>query len=90
MNPVRKVKTQIASVVNAGAVYLVSGALIMYGGVNLSLNGMEMYEGLYEGQWWASLPFLLIVGVLPVVVGILILVLHPATATKNVVKKNTD
>ena len=90
MNPERKMKSQIASVVNVVAVYLVSGALIMYGGVNLSLNGMEMYEGLYKGQWWASLPFLLIVGILPVVAGILILVLHPATAIKKVVKKTGD
>ena len=83
MNHERKLKTQIASVVNVIAVYLVSGALIMYGGVNLSLNGMEMYKGMYTGHWWVALPFLVVFGLLPVIAGIALLVLHPATATKK-------
>ena len=83
MNSERKVKKQIASIINVIVVYLISGALIMYGGVNLSLNGMEMREGMYTGHWWVSLPFLFCVGLLPVIAGIALLVLHPATATKK-------
>ena len=55
MNPERKLKSEITSIVNVVAVYMVSGVLIMYGGINISFNVMEIFAGFYKGQWWLAL-----------------------------------
>lgn len=83
MNPERKLKSEITSIVNVVAVYMVSGVLIMYGGINISFNVMEIFAGFYKGQWWLALPFLLLFGLLPVIAGVVLLIRHPATATKK-------
>jgi len=90
MNPARKTKSKIAAGINMVAVYLMSGALIMYGGINLSHNSIEVYTGLYnKGQWTIAIPFLIIFGIVPVIAGIMLLVNHPATATKKPTSQST-
>lgn len=82
MNSKRKAKTKLTHAVNVLFAYLTSGALIVYGGVNLSTNGLQLYRGMYKGQWYAAIPFVLTFGLLPIIAGILVLMLHPATSGK--------
>lgn len=81
-DPNHRQKTQqISSVITAVMVYLISGCMIVYGGVNVSFNALQGFRGMYTGQWLAAIPFVLIFGVLPVAGGILLLMFHPATRT---------
>lgn len=77
----RNTKNQLNRVITIVMVYLVSGAMIVYGGVNFSFNAIQVFRGLYAGQWLAAIPFVLIFGILPVAAGILLLMYHPATRT---------
>lgn len=79
----RNAQRQVNDVITTLMVYLISGAMIVYGGVNVSFNTLQWYQGLYTGQWFAALPFVLIFGLLPISAGILLLMLHPATRTKK-------
>ena len=73
-------KQKISHAINVFFAYLMSGAMIVYGGVNLSLNVLQAQRGMYEGmQWKAAIPLVLIFGLLPIIAGILVLIYHPAT-----------
>ena len=77
----RQKTQQINNVITAVMVYVVSGFMIVYGGVNVSFNVLQGFRGMYTGQWTAAIPFVLLFGVLPVAGGILLLMFHPATRT---------
>ena len=52
----------ITDVISTVVIYAVSGALIIYGGVNVSLNALQCYRGMYTGHWGAAVPFVLLFG----------------------------
>ncbi len=83
MNEQRKQLKKITNGINIALAYLISGALIVYGGVNFSTNILQASRGMYTGQWPVAVPFVLIFGFLPVVAGILVLIYHPATRTQH-------
>lgn len=75
----RQKQQMFSNVITMLAVYLISGTLIVYGGVNVSINTLGIFRGVYTEQWQAALPFIFLFGLLPIVGGVLLLVLHPAT-----------
>lgn len=77
--PDRKLANKVLVVM----VYLASGALIVYGGVNVSMNVLLATRGMYEGQWASALPFVGLFGIAPVIAGILLLINHPATRNQK-------
>jgi TRAP-type C4-dicarboxylate transport system permease small subunit len=79
----RKQNQHITSIINALMIYIVSGAMIVYGGVNISLNALQWSRGFYEGQWAAAIPFVLLFGLLPVIAGVMLLAMHPATRNER-------
>ncbi len=81
-NP-RQKQQQLSSIINMLIIYLISGALIVYGGVNVSLNTLQCYRGMYTNQWAAALPFVLCFGLAPITAGIMLLILHPATRNEK-------